>query len=364
MAGAGPGARPDGRRWSARRAARGARELWLGVWERNARAQAFYRKCGFRKVGTQIFVVGSDPQTDDVMLKEITVSARIEHVALWVRDLDARSGLLRALVRRPVGERYENPRKGFRITLPRVQRRRATRGHDAHRRLTRGRRRTAGSRARGHRGRQRGSGGCAGRALRGRGRGAHRWAAAHGRWLLRMRGVRSGRQSRGSRGGLSMRLLARITLLFLGCTAGVPVEAQTDQLPEVSPTVAPWVRWWWPASAVERTADHSPARDPGRGGNWRRRDHSHLRRTRLRKPRHRILVATLDRNARTHRARGRAPRHGRGYGHRHGLAVRRPGGERGPGLEFGTVRERPVARQSHRHEGEAPGTGGRRPLLE
>jgi diamine N-acetyltransferase len=51
--------------------ARGARELWLGVWERNERAQAFYRKCGFRPVGTQIFVVGSDPQTDKVMLKEI-----------------------------------------------------------------------------------------------------------------------------------------------------------------------------------------------------------------------------------------------------------------------------------------------------
>jgi ribosomal protein S18 acetylase RimI-like enzyme len=49
---------------------RGAREFWLGVWERNERAQAFYRKCGFRKVGTQIFVVGKDPQTDHVMLRE------------------------------------------------------------------------------------------------------------------------------------------------------------------------------------------------------------------------------------------------------------------------------------------------------
>lgn len=49
----------------------GARELWLGVWERNERAQAFYRKCGFRKVGTQIFVVGTDPQTDHVMLREL-----------------------------------------------------------------------------------------------------------------------------------------------------------------------------------------------------------------------------------------------------------------------------------------------------
>jgi len=51
--------------------AREASELWLGVWERNERAQAFYRKCGFRKVGTQIFVVGTDAQTDHVMLKEL-----------------------------------------------------------------------------------------------------------------------------------------------------------------------------------------------------------------------------------------------------------------------------------------------------
>ena len=51
--------------------ARGAHELWLGVWERNERAQAFYRKHGFHKVGTQIFVVGTDPQTDHVMLREL-----------------------------------------------------------------------------------------------------------------------------------------------------------------------------------------------------------------------------------------------------------------------------------------------------
>lgn len=47
---------------------RGASTLWLGVWERNARAQAFYRKQGFVRVGSQVFVVGSDPQTDDVLL--------------------------------------------------------------------------------------------------------------------------------------------------------------------------------------------------------------------------------------------------------------------------------------------------------
>jgi GNAT superfamily N-acetyltransferase len=47
---------------------RGASSMWLGVWERNERAKAFYAKHGFQKVGSQVFVVGSDPQTDHVML--------------------------------------------------------------------------------------------------------------------------------------------------------------------------------------------------------------------------------------------------------------------------------------------------------
>ena len=50
---------------------RGARWLWLGVWERNERAKAFYAKHGFSKVGSQVFVVGSDPQTDHVMLSPL-----------------------------------------------------------------------------------------------------------------------------------------------------------------------------------------------------------------------------------------------------------------------------------------------------
>lgn len=46
---------------------RGARTLWLGVWERNSRGIAFYRKCGFADVGAQTFVLGSDRQDDRVM---------------------------------------------------------------------------------------------------------------------------------------------------------------------------------------------------------------------------------------------------------------------------------------------------------
>jgi ribosomal protein S18 acetylase RimI-like enzyme len=41
--------------------------MWLGVWEHNTRAQAFYRKWEFRVVGEHIFSVGSDPQTDLIM---------------------------------------------------------------------------------------------------------------------------------------------------------------------------------------------------------------------------------------------------------------------------------------------------------
>lgn len=45
--------------------------LWLGVWAPNARAISFYRKTGFTEVGTQLFQLGSDAQTDLVMSRSI-----------------------------------------------------------------------------------------------------------------------------------------------------------------------------------------------------------------------------------------------------------------------------------------------------
>jgi ribosomal protein S18 acetylase RimI-like enzyme len=41
--------------------------LWLGVWEQNPRGIAFYEKWGFRRVGEQRFLVGTDSQRDHVM---------------------------------------------------------------------------------------------------------------------------------------------------------------------------------------------------------------------------------------------------------------------------------------------------------
>ena len=45
----------------------GAKTIWLGVWEHNDRAIAFYRKIGFFPVGNQPFLVGTDLQTDLVL---------------------------------------------------------------------------------------------------------------------------------------------------------------------------------------------------------------------------------------------------------------------------------------------------------
>lgn len=46
---------------------RGCDVIWLGVWEHNPRAIAFYRRQGFTVVGEQPFQLGTDTQRDLVM---------------------------------------------------------------------------------------------------------------------------------------------------------------------------------------------------------------------------------------------------------------------------------------------------------
>lgn len=57
---------------------RGYRTLWLGVWEHNARALAFYRKWGFEAVGSHEFVLGTDVQNDLLMVREVSAEGRSE----------------------------------------------------------------------------------------------------------------------------------------------------------------------------------------------------------------------------------------------------------------------------------------------
>ena len=45
----------------------GADQVWLGVWEHNPRALAFYRKFGFAAVGEHAFQFGNETQSDLVL---------------------------------------------------------------------------------------------------------------------------------------------------------------------------------------------------------------------------------------------------------------------------------------------------------
>ena len=49
----------------------GYQTLWLGVWERNARAISFYERWGFEAVGDHVFQLGSDDQRDLVMERPV-----------------------------------------------------------------------------------------------------------------------------------------------------------------------------------------------------------------------------------------------------------------------------------------------------
>ncbi|HEV7595723.1 MAG TPA: GNAT family N-acetyltransferase [Gemmatimonadaceae bacterium] len=57
---------------------RGGRTLWLGVWERNARAKAFYHKHGFMDVGSHVFMVGKDAQTDRILVRPLPIKEERE----------------------------------------------------------------------------------------------------------------------------------------------------------------------------------------------------------------------------------------------------------------------------------------------
>jgi ribosomal protein S18 acetylase RimI-like enzyme len=50
----------------------GHKTLWLGVWKNNFLAQAFYRKWNFHDLGTHVFQLGDDPQTDILMQRSIS----------------------------------------------------------------------------------------------------------------------------------------------------------------------------------------------------------------------------------------------------------------------------------------------------
>lgn len=49
----------------------GKTSIWLGVWEHNVNAIAFYKKMGFVHTGSHSFFMGDDEQTDFIMTKQL-----------------------------------------------------------------------------------------------------------------------------------------------------------------------------------------------------------------------------------------------------------------------------------------------------
>ncbi|RDI37254.1 GNAT family N-acetyltransferase [Falsibacillus pallidus] len=45
--------------------------IWLGVWEKNKNAIAFYKKMGFEQTDTHSFYMGDEEQTDLIMVKSL-----------------------------------------------------------------------------------------------------------------------------------------------------------------------------------------------------------------------------------------------------------------------------------------------------
>lgn len=49
----------------------GKQYVWLGVWEHNLAARAFYDRLGFREIGSHPFVMGDDVQTDYLLRLDV-----------------------------------------------------------------------------------------------------------------------------------------------------------------------------------------------------------------------------------------------------------------------------------------------------
>lgn len=50
----------------------GADVLWLGVWEHNDRALAFYARHGFREAGDHVFMIGQQVDRDLILVRDLS----------------------------------------------------------------------------------------------------------------------------------------------------------------------------------------------------------------------------------------------------------------------------------------------------
>lgn len=53
----------------------GFKTIWLGVWNKNNRAQRFYERLGFIRIGSTTFILGKDVQQDVVYERSLALPA-------------------------------------------------------------------------------------------------------------------------------------------------------------------------------------------------------------------------------------------------------------------------------------------------
>lgn len=82
----------------------GADAIWLGVWEHNPRAIAFYHKHKFKVMGEHIFQFGNDPQRDLVMMAGLDKPLAFNVQQLGNTDIDLMKALLNCF-----GEAFHEP---------------------------------------------------------------------------------------------------------------------------------------------------------------------------------------------------------------------------------------------------------------
>jgi ribosomal protein S18 acetylase RimI-like enzyme len=80
--------------------------LWLGVWKQNLRAIQFYESWGFRTVGSHIFMLGQDEQTDLIMQRQVQQDLQdADYVELLRRVLQTAVTRLRAIPEKQAAHR-------------------------------------------------------------------------------------------------------------------------------------------------------------------------------------------------------------------------------------------------------------------
>ena len=97
---------------------KGYQSLWLGVWEYNPKAIAFYQKWGFEIFGTHIFQLGDDAQTDYLMKKKLTEANNLKMMNIRNATREDIEGVLMLQAKYLLANTPDDERENGFVTTP------------------------------------------------------------------------------------------------------------------------------------------------------------------------------------------------------------------------------------------------------